>query len=699
MKTSFPLLRPECRIGVASRGLLAHPILNTANETRPILISEIKDPLRLSCILGWGTKPNTKKVRVYAAKHNLPYISAEDGFLRSVGLGVSGSPLFSIVFDSRGIYYDATRSSDLEEMLESSDFQEDGALMETTRKAIREIREHHISKYNAAPDIEPGAISVSGRKRVLVVAQTLGDQSIRTGLAGGVSTDEILHAARNENPGAEICLKIHPDVLAGKKKSELNTRKAKAFCTIISEDVNPVSLLKHFDKVYTKTSQMGFEALLLGKEVVCFGMPFYAGWGVTDDRVACERRTKKRSVEEIFAAAYICYTHYFNPYTGKKSDIMETLYTLRKYRNISRRNAGTIFCFGFSGWKRAYIRSFFHSYQKNKILFCRSLEHAKKRGLNQNSSICIWGRVAFPKVEAFASSQAIQINRVEDGFVRSISLGSDLTQPYSLVVDSRGIYFDPTNESDLEHILSTTDFEKVPGLLERANEVRNQICKLRFSKYNGFRHGTIDIDLSKYEKVILVPGQVENDASMRFGGFGITNRSLLQRVRDENPDAYLIYKPHPDVVAGNRKGTINGSVLMSMCDKVVTNFSIDSCISVADEVHTITSLCGFDALLRGKKVFTYGLPFYSGWGLTVDKQVCKRRRRLLTIDELVASVLLLYPRYVHPKTGQFCELELLLEALKKEQSKFFLSPMYRFKKRCRDGVLRIIRRFWVMLTE
>lgn len=71
----------------------------------------------------------------------------------------------------------------------------------------------------------------------------------------------------------------------------------------------------------------------MGKECVCFGIPFYAGWGITDDRVICERRVKQRSVEEVFAAAYILYTHYTNPYQNRPSDIVDTIHEIVKQRN------------------------------------------------------------------------------------------------------------------------------------------------------------------------------------------------------------------------------------------------------------------------------------------------------------------------------------------------------------------------------
>ena len=45
-------------------------------------------------VAGWGHKPTADKARDYAAKHNLPYIALEDGFLRSLDLGCKGRSLF-----------------------------------------------------------------------------------------------------------------------------------------------------------------------------------------------------------------------------------------------------------------------------------------------------------------------------------------------------------------------------------------------------------------------------------------------------------------------------------------------------------------------------------------------------------------------------------------------------------------------------
>jgi len=243
-----------------------------------------------------------------------------------------------LVEDNVGIYYDATTPSKLENILNSYDFSADKELMADAKRAMAYMVEHNISKYNSAPLVDEQIVEKyelnAVQKRVLLIAQTAGDASLEYGMLSAFTTDDMLNAAILENPDAKIYLKIHPDVLSGKKKSDIDIAEAKKHCIIIEEDLNPLSLLKHFDKVYTKTSGMGFEALLAGCECVCFGMPFYAGWSVTTDKSTCTRRERKLSVEEVFAAAYILYTRYYNPYKKRDCDIFEVMQEIVKRRKI-----------------------------------------------------------------------------------------------------------------------------------------------------------------------------------------------------------------------------------------------------------------------------------------------------------------------------------------------------------------------------
>ncbi len=177
-------------------------------------------------------------------------------------------------------------------------------------------------------------------------------------------------------------------------------------------------------------------------------------------------------------------------------------------------------------------------------------------------------------------------------------------------------------------------------MLERAKRLRRMIVDYRLSKYNHLEHREIEIDW-RYDKRILVVGQVSDDMSIRYGAFGLNNSDLLQMVREQNPKSFIVYKPHPDVLSKNREGMVSDRVIKQCSNLVVESISIDSAIDSVDEVHTLTSGAGFDALLRGKDVYTYGLPFYASWGLTKDYRECKRRVRRVTLDELVSATLIL----------------------------------------------------------
>lgn len=346
--------------------------------------------------------------------------------------------------------------------------------------------------------------------------------------------------------------------------------------------------------------------------------------------------------------------------------------------------------FGFSYWKHDFIKPFLHNLDLNSIVFINPFfkknyfDLAMKKGLDQNSSIYIWGKKNFPLVEEFALKHSLKVFRVEDGFIRSIGLGSDLTQPYSLVMDSRGIYFDPTQQSDLEYLIQTTLFDE--SLLERAKKIKNYLVENKLSKYNLYENKKLDIPNDK--KIVLVPGQVEDDASIKYGASGMTNLELLKQARQNAQDAYIIYKPHPDVLVGNRVGHIDENIALQYANQVVTEVGLDSVLEISDEVHTMTSLVGFEALMREKKVFTYGMPFYAGWGLTQDQYTQKRRERKISLDELVAATLILYPVYINPLSLKVCETEELLKALEEEKELYISSSMYRAKSKIRNFISR-----------
>ena len=206
--------------------------------------------------------------------------------------------------------------------------------------AIARIRAAGLSKYNATPPGGSGLES-SDRPRVLVVDQTAGDLSVRCGLANAKSFERMLEAALDENPDAEIIVKTHPDVLAGKKRGYLEAARGDRI-RLHAENVQPFSLLEQMDKVYVVTSQLGFEALLANREVTCFGAPWYAGWTATQDRLTIPRRGRARSVEALFAAAYLLYARYLDPNTNRPGQIEHVIEHLALQRTGFEANRGRL---------------------------------------------------------------------------------------------------------------------------------------------------------------------------------------------------------------------------------------------------------------------------------------------------------------------------------------------------------------------
>ena len=475
----------------------------------------------------------------------------------------------------------------------------------------------------------------------------------------------------------------------GKKQGYLTEAAKRRGIAIIAQDVSPLSLLAQADVVYTVTSQMGFEALLLGKEVHCFGMPFYAGWGATHDRLTCPRRAKRRTAEEIFAAAYMLYARYVNPVTARRCDIHEAIRILAAQRFQNERNKGFHACVGFSRWKRPHARAFLQS-TTGSIRFFSDWWKAIKWAQANGGDVVVWASKCTIGLESSCQTMGVRLIRMEDGFIRSVGLGSDFNWPYSLVLDEKGIYYDPSSPSGLEDILNTLpEHPERAELCSRASALRGFIVEKGITKYNTGVDAVTRGDFSAKGRLLLVPGQVEDDASVRLGGCGLfSNVDLLKAVRERHPDAFIIYKPHPDVESRNRKGRIPDEEALRYADRVVRNVRMDVLLGIVDEVHTLTSLTGFEALLRGIEVHAYGGPFYAGWGLTHDRVDFPRRKARLSLEELIAGTLILYPSYYDWQTKGFCTPEDICYRLTQPKGqmrgKFFMRTFAALREKIRN---------------
>lgn len=309
----------------------------------------------------------------------------------------------------------------------------------------------------------------------------------------------------------------------------------------------------------------------------------------------------------------------------------------------------TVYACGFSWRKRALVRQFSG---RSDVRFVSA-----RAAIPDGTDLLLWGAAPVPA----HVSAGVRIIRLEDGFVRSVGLGADLVRPLSWVLDDVGIYFDATRPSRLEQLLQAAEF--APELLARAQNLRHTIVAHGISKYN--LNGPAWQRPSHARVVRLVMGQVETDASIRLGALGLkTNMDLLRHVRTQWPQDWIVYKHHPDVVAGLRRAGAQDQDCGQWADEVLTQGSPTQVMAQVDAVHVMTSLAGFEALLLGKEVHCHGLPFYAGWGLTIDDLRCERRTRTLSLEQLVAGSLVLYPRYFSEARRCFVSAEEGLELVR-----------------------------------
>jgi capsular polysaccharide export protein len=350
-----------------------------------------------------------------------------------------------------------------------------------------------------------------------------------------------------------------------------------------------------------------------------------------------------------------------DPVRARPIPLEEAIALLGEWRAQDAAKARVAVCVGMSFWKRRSIASVFET-AAGAPAFARTARAAVAEANRRGGAIAAWSSRVPPGLEVQARAAGVPVLWVEDGFIRSAGLGAGFLPGASITLDSRRPYYDPSGPSDLEILLATADFP--PALLVRAAALRAALVARGVTKYNLGGAAPV-LPAMAGRRRILVPGQVEDDLSVLRGGAGSvrTNFDLLRAVRAAHPEAFIAYKPHPDVEAGYRRGRVSPADAVGLADVVLEHVQIAPLLTQVDEVHTLTSLTGFEALLRGLSVTCWGQPFYAGWGLTTDRVPIARRVRRLSVDELVAGALVAYPRYQDPVTQLPTTPEALLDRL------------------------------------
>lgn len=586
----------------------------------------------------WGRSPYAARGEAMADRTGAGIVRIEDAFLRSLRPGRAGDPPTGVLIDRTGVHFDGNAPSDLETLLATHPL-DDSALLNRARGVIARMKEAHLCKYTgfdaATPAPDPGY--------VLVIDQTRGDASVTYGGADMNTFREMLYWAQEDHPAARILIKTHPETQSGFRDGHFGPQDCTDRISLLDTPVSPWALLEGAIAVYVVSSQLGFEAILSGHRPQVFGRPFYAGWGLSDDRhpLAFARRGRALTRAQMVAAALVLYPTWYDPARNRLCDIEDALEQLAAETRAWREDRNGWVARGMRLWKRPVLQGFFGA--QKRVRFGDDPAPPRR--------IMGWAGKTPPDAD---------IVRVEDGFLRSRGLGAALVPPMSLVLDDLGIYYDPTRESRLERLIAKRA-DLRPDQALRARRVIERLISGGLSKYNL---GGDAPDLPKGHR-ILVPGQVEDDASIRTGAGAIsTNLGLLQAARAANPDAIIAYKPHPDVEAGLRAGAVDPAMLDGLADAVLSQADTAALLATVDEVWTMTSLIGFEALLRGRKVTVTGAPFYAGWGLTRDTGETPSRRRLRpTLEGLVHATLIDYPRYRDPVSGRPCPVELILDRL------------------------------------
>lgn len=331
---------------------------------------------------------------------------------------------------------------------------------------------------------------------------------------------------------------------------------------------------------------------------------------------------------------------------------------------------GGAVCYGVSWWNRRAVSALISGgLPQHKPSFTKSFDDALNHALTARLPLIAWASKLSEEDESRALAKGISPIRIEDGFLRSAGLGAGLASGASYAIDKQGIYYDARRRSALERLLESRDLTADEML--RGQRLRKGIIKAGLSKYNVGRVARL-AGLPPSGPVILVPGQVANDAAVKLSlapecltRQDNINLSLLRAARARNPGAFIIYKPHPDVETGLRPGRIGDGDVLRYANTIARGINITPLLSECTAVETLSSLAGFEALLRGKSVTCHGVPFYAGWGLTEDLVPLNRRTRKRTIDELVFIAFVLYCRHINPLTGQPCSPEELISSLDK----------------------------------
>ena len=486
------------------------------NVERSVEVGPNKD-----CRAVWRSSPWRGPLSRLAQRGLIDLAILEDGLLRGPGAWMRRAPRLSVVVGE--IVGRPAAFPSPSGILEKEDCSKP-ELLARARGAMRDLVALRLGGDCWRADSGLSAIAPAGRASALLVLQEkYGSQSPANAAA---ARRMLAHARVSLDPGRVLV--VAPDARPGSRE----WRRAAALAAeqgwrFIDRCVSPWTLLDGAGSILTLGHEIGLLGLVRGLPVHCFGRPFYAGWGATLDDAAVASRGALRTPEEIFAAACLLATKYFDPFTGREGAFEQACALLAEWRRRNETNKTISAVVGVSFWKRRRIRDLLSSTEGAPVFARRpstAVAIARKRG----GAVAFWTSREPPELSALARQSQVPLIQIEDGFLRSVGLGADFIPGLSIVADRQGIYFDPSKPSDFETLMNETVFDQ--ALLDRARRLAGELARRGVTKYNvGGALPRIDAPVGV--RRIFVPGQVEDDRSVLLGGAGVLgNLDLLKRV-------------------------------------------------------------------------------------------------------------------------------------------------------------------------
>lgn len=583
-----------------------------------------------------------------------------------------------------------------------------------------------IEKY--VPDASPYKLfTPGGRKRIVILEQSRkSKQELKKVLATEDTFKQMLFDAKEQHPGAAFFLLQPPSVLQGKKKGYLKKLALENGVQVISEQVSSFSILAQADEIYTVSAKIGFDAVLLGKTVHCYGLPFYAGWGLTRDKVACSRRNIKIKKEELFSALCLFFTRYLHPITGEPSHFQAMVRLMLLQRPPLFENKRFIACINFD--------------EKQKAFFSKMYKHANIHFLKEEAGIEAASNNRGMVYTALEPTEELKKNcgNIPLVYVRPGSFDRLYNQKKLVSLSFEGGPYPP-----LEKILQIKEMSE--GDLLRARLLRQFLLES-----SAFREHFDYEDVKEGQDVIVIignadlaPKKMPESAQVQEGLAGNLDKKgrpyhsfalplsddgkLIEYIREKRPDAYIVYcQQHKDTKVDSKildladdlipfarpsdfvplellgfsqencaspKSVVEEEIAEGECFDAASleeidfprwnkkqisakrflekahamtsaegkfcllNNSISHVIGHKLEIHTYDSHLGMDALAIPLQVFTYGWPYYGGWGLTHDAAHYSLRNRKLSYEQILAGAFITQPRYFDAEKSLFCEPE------------------------------------------